>query len=110
MLRKSLPELEMFQVCTSRPQHLSINSTSTTYGRLSIRKSLVATRSNSLHPLRTLITPDIILYPCSQVVSEKADLLAGLPEYQKDIDLRSSLYNNKGLLDKSTLRINLRGL
>ena len=58
--------------------------------------------------LRKLI---IILYPCSQVASEKAELLAALIEYEKDINLLESLYNNnKELLDQQNLNTDLKEL
>jgi len=58
--------------------------------------------------LRTLI---IILHPCSQAASEKTELLAGLTEYEKDINLLESLYNNnKGLLDQQNLDTDLKEL
>ena len=40
------------------------------------------------HPLRTLRTLIIILYPCLQVASEKAELFAALTEYEKAINLK----------------------
>ena len=53
----------------------------------------------------------IILYPCSQVTSEKAELLAALIEYEKDINLLESLYNNnKELLDQQNLDTDLKEL
>ena len=58
--------------------------------------------------IRTLI---IILYPCLQVASEKAELLAALTEYEKDINLLESLYNNnKELLDQQNLDTDLKEL
>ena len=58
--------------------------------------------------LRALI---IVLYPCSQVASEKAELLAALTEYEKDINLLESLYNNnKELLDQHSLDTDLKEL
>ena len=63
------------------------------------------------NPLRTLRAFIIILYPCSQVASEKADLLTALTEYEKDIDLLESLYNsNKELLDQYTHDTDLKAL
>ena len=63
------------------------------------------------HPLRTLRALIIILYPCSQVASEKSELLAALIEYEKDIDLLESLYNdNKELLDQHKLDTDLKEL
>jgi hypothetical protein len=53
----------------------------------------------------------IILYPCSQVASEKVELLAALTEYEKDINLLESLYNdNKELLDQHKLNTDLKEL
>ena len=61
-----------------------------------------------LHPLNTL---KALIYPCSQVASEKAELLAALTEYEKDINLLESLYNNnKELLDQQNLDTDLREL
>ena len=52
-----------------------------------------------------------ILCLCSQVASEKAELLAALVEYEKDINLLESLYNNnKELLDQHSLNTDLREL
>ena len=52
-----------------------------------------------------------ILYPCFQVASEKAELLAALTEYEKDINLLESLYNNnKELLDQQNLDTDLKEL
>ncbi len=63
------------------------------------------------HPLRTLIMLTIILYPCSQIASEKSELLAALTEYEKDINLLESLYNdNKELLDQHKLDTDLKEL
>ena len=63
------------------------------------------------HPLRTLIALIIILYPCSQVASEKSELLVALNEYEKDINLLESLYNdNKELLDQHKLDTDLKEL
>ena len=63
------------------------------------------------HPLRTLKALIIILYPCSQVASEKQELLAALIEYEKDINLLESLYNdNKELLDQHRLDTDLKEL
>ena len=63
------------------------------------------------HPLRTLRMLIIILYPCPQVASEKSELLAALTEYEKDINLLESLYNdNKELLDQRKLDIDLKEL
>ena len=42
--------------------------------------------------LRALI---IILYPCSQVASEKAELMAAFTEYEMDITLLESLFNDR---------------
>ena len=56
------------------------------------------------YPLRTLRTLITILYPCSQLALEKADLLAAVTEYETDINLLESLYNNnKELLDQQDL-------
>jgi len=67
--------------------------------------------------LRTLCVPSerswlfYVLYPCSQVASEKAELLAALIEYEKDINLLESLYNNnKALLDRHELDTDLKEL
>ena len=58
--------------------------------------------------LRSLI---VLFYPCSQVASEKAELLAALTEYEKDINLLESLYNNnKELLDQQNLDTDLKEL
>ncbi len=47
----------------------------------------------------------------TQVASEKAELLAALTEYEKDINLLESLYNNnKELLDQQNLDIDLKEL
>jgi len=63
------------------------------------------------HPLRTLRALIIIFFPCSQVASEKAELLAALIEYEKDINLLESLYNNnKALLDQHELNTDLKEL
>jgi hypothetical protein len=46
-----------------------------------------------------------------QVASEKAELLAALIEYEKDINLLESLYNNnKELLDQHELNTDLKEL
>ena len=51
----------------------------------------------------------MIPYPCSQVASEKAELMAALTEYEKDINLLESLYNdNKELLDQQNLDTDLK--
>ena len=64
-----------------------------------------------LHPLNTLRALTILLYPCPQVASEKAELLATLTEYEKDINLLESLYNNnKELLDQQNLDTDLKEL
>jgi hypothetical protein len=64
-----------------------------------------------LHLPYTLGALMIILYSCSQVASEKAELLAALIEYEKDINLLESLYNdNKELLDQHNLDTDLREL
>ena len=53
----------------------------------------------------------MILYPCAQVASEKAELLAALIEYEKDINLLESIYNdNKQLLDQHKLDTDLKEL
>jgi hypothetical protein len=63
------------------------------------------------HPLHTITALMIILHPCSQVASEKAELLAALIEYEKDMNLLESLYNNnKELLDQHELDIDLKEL
>ena len=65
----------------------------------------------ALHSLNILRTLTIILYPYSQVASEKAELLAALTEYEKDINLLESLYNNnKELLDQQNLDTDLKEL
>jgi len=64
-----------------------------------------------LHPLCTLRELIVILYPCSQVASEKVELLEALTEYEKDIDLLESLYNgNKELLVQHNLDTDLKEL
>ena len=64
-----------------------------------------------LHSLNALRSLTILLYPCSQVASEKAELLAALTEYEKDINLLESLYNNnKELLDQQNLDTDLKEL
>ena len=61
-----------------------------------------------LHPLNTFRA---LIYPYSQVASEKAELLAALIEYEKDINLLESLYNNnKELLDQQNLDTDLKEL
>jgi hypothetical protein len=63
------------------------------------------------HLLRTLRALMLILYLCSQVASEKAELLAALIEYEKDINLLESLYNNnKALFDQNELGTDLKEL
>jgi hypothetical protein len=53
----------------------------------------------------------IILYLDSQVASEKTELLAALTEYERDINLLESLYNNnKELLDQHELDTDLKEL
>ena len=53
----------------------------------------------------------VILFLCSQVASEKAELVAALIEYEKDINLLESLYNNnKALFDQHELDTDLREL
>ena len=72
------------------------------------RIKLVRYPHHSLNTLRALTT---LLYPCSQVASEKAELLAALTEYEKDINLLESLYNNnKELLDQQNLDTDLKEL
>jgi hypothetical protein len=72
------------------------------------RIKLVSYPHHPLHIIRALM---IILYPCSQVASEKAELLAALIEYEKDINLLESLYNNnKELLDQHKLDTDLKEL
>ena len=64
-----------------------------------------------LHSPNTLRSLIILLHPCSQVTSEKAELLAALSEYEKDINLLESLYNNnKELLDQQNLDTDLKEL
>ena len=47
----------------------------------------------------------------SQVASEKEELLAALTEYEKDINLLESIYNdNKELLDQHKLDTDLKEL
>ena len=63
------------------------------------------------HPLRSLRALIYILYACLQVASEKAELLEALTEYEKDIKLLESLYNNnKELLDQQNLDTDLKEL
>ena len=63
------------------------------------------------HSLRTLRALIVILHPCSQVALEKEELLAALIEYEKDINLLESLYNdNKELLDQYKLDTDLKEL
>ena len=63
------------------------------------------------HPLRSHRTLINILHPCLQVASEKAELLAALTEYEKDMNLLESLYNNnKELFDQQNLDTDLREL
>ena len=53
----------------------------------------------------------LIHHPRSQVASEKAELSAALVEYEKDINLLESLYNdNKALLDQHNLDTDLKEL
>ena len=64
-----------------------------------------------LYPLRTLRELIIILRPYSQVTFEKSEFRAALDEYEKDINLLESLYNdNKELLDQHKLDIELKEL
>ena len=64
--------------------------------------------SITLLTLRALI---IILCPCAQVASEKAELFAALIGYEKDINLLESIYNdNKELLDQHRLDTDLKEL
>src|SRR5258708_7049021 len=61
------------------------------------------------HPLHAIRVLTSILYPCLQAVSEKAELSAALTEYEKDINLLESLYNNnKELLDQQNLYNDLK--
>jgi len=61
------------------------------------------------HPQRTLRELIHILSPCEQVSLEKAELFAALTEYEKDINLLESLYNdNKELLDQNNLDTDLK--
>ena len=72
------------------------------------RIKLVRCSLHLLHTFRALI---IILYPCSQVALEKAELMAALTEYEKDINLLESLYNNnKAMFDQHELDTDLREL
>jgi hypothetical protein len=71
------------------------------------------TRQDQTSPLssRTLRALIFILYPYLQVASEKAELLAALTGYEKDINLLESLYNNnKELLDQHKLDTDLKEL
>ena len=53
----------------------------------------------------------VVLYLCAQVASEKTELMAALIEYEKDINLIESLYNdNKELLDQHRLDTDLKEL
>ena len=62
--------------------------------------------SRPLHSFRALI-----FCWCLQVASEEAEVSAALSEYEKDIYLLESLYNdNKALLDQHNLDIDLREL
>ena len=64
-----------------------------------------------LHTLNTLRAHIMILYSCSQVSSEKSVLLAALTEYEKEVNLLESLYNdNKELLDQHKLDTDLKEL
>ena len=72
------------------------------------RIKLVRYSHHRLYILRTLI---VTFYPCSQVASEKAELLAALTEYEKDIHLLESFYNeHKELLDQQDLDVDLKEL
>jgi len=63
------------------------------------------------HLLHTRRALRIVFSPCSQVASEKGELLAALIEYEKDINLLESLYNdNKELLDQYELDTDLKEL
>ena len=63
------------------------------------------------HPLCILRALMMILNLCLQVASEKAELLSALTEYEKDINLLESLYNdNKELLDQHRLDTDLKEL
>ena len=63
------------------------------------------------HLLHALRVPIMILYPCPQVASEKAELLAAHTEYERDINLLESLYNDhKELLDQHKLDTDLKEL
>jgi len=63
--------------------------------------------SATLLTLRALI---VILYPCSRVASEKAELFAPLIEHEKGITLLESLYNNsKELLNQHKTGIRPEG-
>ena len=64
-----------------------------------------------LHPLCILRELLIVLYPCSQVASERVELLEALTEYEKDINLLELLYNhNKKLMDQHNLDTDLKEL
>ena len=53
----------------------------------------------------------IILYPYSQVALERGELLTALVEYEKDMNLLESIYNdNKDLLDHHELDTDLKEL
>ena len=68
-------------------------------------------QAGPLSSLRTLRALIMILYLCSQVASEKAELLTTLTEYEKDINLLESLYiDNKELLDQHRLDSDLKEL
>ena len=53
----------------------------------------------------------ISLHLCSQVASEKEELLAALTEYEKDVNLLETFYNDKKeLLDQHKLDTDLKEL
>ena len=63
------------------------------------------------HPLCILRAVMMILNLYFQVASEKAEFLSALTEYEKDINLLESLYNdNKELLDQHKLDTDLKEL
>ena len=79
-----------------------------------MRKSLAGqdqTRSLSSPPSAYPQSAPEILCPCSQIASEKSELLEAHKEYEKDINLLESLYNdNKELLDQHKLDTDLKEL
>ena len=120
-------QLELVRVCAPSPQQLSqstrppmdvFSATSAIVGLAvpvfqcakALRDRIKLVRC-PLHLLCTLRALMIILHPCLQVASEKSELLAALIEYEKDINLLESLYNdNKELLDQHKLDTDLKEL